>query len=349
VELTKERVKKFVDLVKNAPLRVIIDLSHIDPDSLGAAALMKKICEYLGKSVDVYFAGHVGPTQNQAIINAFHLNYLLQVELYPAKRRPDDFLILVDSPSFNDSRFGIKFDRNPDIIIDHHKRPTTIGEEDEKSWYWYEPCGACATLITKLAFALEVPFAKPDDAATLGILGIFSDTSNLTSGRTTPFDSHTVADLSDFADQKRISQISQETMDERSISILHKATDDANLKREGTTFVCSLGEIIPELEIYMVKVAETLIRTRGIATVYVWAIIGRHLKVKVRNTIDMGEIQLDQKLKQLFGQENAGAAEDSAMGAADIDLGPLAESPDRQGLVQTARAFVERKLLNHTH
>lgn len=349
MELTEERLQKFKNLIKNAPLRVIVVISHVDPDSLASAVNTKKICEYLGKSVDIYFAGHPGPTQNAAIINSFHLNYFIQLDHYVAKQRDDDFLILVDSPSFNDSRLSVKIDRQPNVIIDHHKRPVSIVEEDANSWYCFEPCGACVTLIAQLAFALKIPFAKPDDAATLGIIGIYSDTTNMTSGRTRPIDNHTVATLSDYADQKKVTQIFHETMDERSISILHKATDEANLKREGATFVCCLSEIIPELEIYMVKVAETLIRTRGIATVYVWGVIGRRLKIKVRNTTDLGEVQLDTKLKQLFGNENGGAADDGAMGAVDIDMGALGESPDRDSVVRAARALVERKLLNHHH
>ncbi|MEK7211747.1 MAG: hypothetical protein AAB731_03875 [Patescibacteria group bacterium] len=342
MELTAERLAKFKRLIQNAPSRVIIIRSHIDLDSLACPPLMQEILSSFGKTAELYSAGKPGHPQNQLVLSSFHLTNYQPVSLLAGKRLDDEFLILLDSPSFEDTRLGITIPRKPNIVVDHHERPANM-EEDEDSWYWHQASGACASLAAKLMFELGIKLGTPDPTAALGIIGIFGDTDRLISRHTTELDREMVAALGRHADQNLIHEIFFSARDTAWMEMIHRAYDPLNFKRGETALVSGLGEIPAAYTDYMATIADELIKQRGITTVYVWAIVDGRVEIKAR-TYDK-QLDLNQHLKDMFGEKNGGAR-DRAVGAAHVDLGITDPTTDRESLVKLWKNVLEQKLLH---
>lgn len=343
MELTAERIKKLKKVLQNAPPRVILVRSHIDLDSLACSSLMQEILESLGKSAEIYSAGKPGHPQNQLVLSTFHLTHL-PADLLIGKKLDSECIILVDSPSFEDTRFSEEFRAlkiKPTIVIDHHQQPLDMKETDE-SWYWYQDCGACASLIAKLAFEMGVKFNAPT-APSLGVIGILGDSDRLISRHTTDLDREMVAAIGRHADQKTIHEIFFSARDTAWMEMIFKAYNPQNFRRGETTLISGLGEIPAEYMDYMAAIADELIKQRGITTVYVWAIVDGKVEIKAR-TYDK-HLDLNQHLKDMFGEKNGGAR-DRAIGAAHIDLGISNDTNDRESLVKIWKNVLELKLLH---
>ena len=342
MELSPERLEKLEKLLKNAPSKISIFITHRDPDSVASAVAKKKKCESLGKSVSVFYGDEPIFPQTQAIITLCHLNYFIPAhEFTPGK--DSDFIILVDSPSLIDSRLGAEINIKPRIIIDHHEKPADLPPEDDDHWYWFEPCGSCATLISYLMFTSGVSFTPGDLVATLLMIGIKNDTAETNSLDMSPFDYHMLAKLSDYGDQKLIYDISLSAIEESFWDIIHIASSKENRKRVGATFIACLGEISPNHEYNMVRIAEMMLKTKGVTTAYAWAINGSQLVIKARNTDK--EIPLNQRIKEIFGEKN-GAKDYAGAGSARMDLGQLCDAPDRESLLKVVKSWLESKLLH---
>lgn len=346
------RTEKIAALIKGVAKRVLILVSHVDPDSLGSAKQMSSIVEFLGKSADIYYGGQPGHPQNQMIMGLFELNRTFKpvVQLTEQKRSEYDLVILLDSPTLDDDRFGIKMGGlKAGIIIDHHEPPKDPPLEGEASCYWQESCGACCTLVAKLLFELGVSLKDVDDAASLGLIGILADTSSLTSSHTTKLDYRMVGALGQHVDQQSINEVFFSTLDKKFLSLLHTACDEANCTVSASTFIVCLNEIAPEMEDYMPRIADMFIKLRGIHTVYVWAIVkdpdGKtRFTMKVRNSDRELAPRLDQRLKGLFG-DNYGGAKDGASGAVSKDLGFHGRTKERDALIQIYKVPLNEELL----
>jgi nanoRNase/pAp phosphatase (c-di-AMP/oligoRNAs hydrolase) len=333
---------RFKLVMQNAPPLITIIESHRDPDSTGCADHARSICELLGKSVRSFAAGEPGRRMNEAIIESFHIN-ASPLERFTPKEK--DFIILVDTPSPNDARLKVAPPFIPNIIIDHHKRPTDLTPEDDSHWYLYYPCGACCSLTAKMMLELGMEFSKdkPDHRATLGVLGILTDTSSLTSMYTTQFDREMVAALGHYADQKRINEMFFSTIDEEFLDIIHMATDPNIRKRGRITYLTYVKELPPAFEQYLETVADMLVKTKGITISWVWSIIDNHVVGKVRNT-ERG-YPLDKRIKEVFGEANGGARDDNSMGKFIYDLGKLGKTKEKEGLISAVKSWLEQELL----
>jgi|GEM_PF-1612080 nanoRNase/pAp phosphatase (c-di-AMP/oligoRNAs hydrolase) len=351
-KLDAARLEKLTKVIQNFSGRPAILSSHYDPDSISSAVMMERVLQHFEKPADLFFAGNPGRPQNHTVINLFELNRkLMPIEHFTERGRPEDPVILVDTPGVHDDRFGAKIPCQPTIIIDHHEKPKDSPEENGHNWFWFQNCGACASLIAMILFELKAVFANPiDDLATLGYIGISSDTKGGTSLGTTQLDCDMKAALRKFADQQRINEIFSSTLDRKGLDVFHAATNPNNYVISGNTLIAGLGEISPEHASYMAMVIDDLlIRIKGIATAYVWAIVpkkttGRRLLINARNSDPA--ISLNDLLKRLFG--DAGGAKYSnryGVGGVDLDLGMWGESQKGDALLALVQDIIHAKLL----
>jgi len=346
MELTPERLAKLKNIIQNSPGRAAILTSHVDMDSLACLAEAELLVESMGKAADLYHGDAATKfeqrdLQEQTVINLFDLNRkLLPIDHFIKRGHHDGAIILVDCPSFKDTRFGLKIDAQPTIVIDHHEMPEQFPAEDENTWFWIQSSGACSSMLGKLLLTLGVPLEKPHDVATLGCIGIFGDTDRLIKPQTTDLDREMIYELGKRSNQQLVYEIYSSTMDERYLDMLHTVSAVENRVRKSNVFLSGLNEIAPEMENYEARIADLLVKIKGVNIVYVWAIVGNHLKIKVRSTDPT--VSLDRHLKATFGDH--GGAKHGA-GAVDFDLGPAGETTDREFLLRAVKEFVHKKIL----
>lgn len=338
-----ERIKKLEKIIKSAPqYNVRIRNTHCDLDVMACNSGVIRLFNYYGKTIDV-ISNHEPKREQEKLV----------AKLYGLRYRPIDekieypFTILLDAPSA-----GANI--TPNIIVDHHELSgdgaKTAPAEDENSWHWRAPYGACSSMIGKLLLDFNVPFEKHDEIATQILLGIFLDTSNLTSVFTKDLDRQIVAELGKFADQETVHLVSSSTFNPEFLRLLHIATAKKNCVHNNTTMVVCLGEKMKgcdEFETYMVKIANMFLKITDISMVYVWAIWSEQnqVVVKARNSNLAHEPGwFSAHLKKVLKTEDAGAKH-NAEGGANIDMGPGGATRKRKMLIRIWRDIFENSLL----
>ncbi len=346
MNILNDKREKFERIIKKAA-RIAILGSHQDPDWYAIAMIMLKIVNFYGKFADVFSSGVPGRRQNTAIINTFQLNFL-PITQFVARRKDYDCVILVDSHSLEDERFGIKIDGRPDVIVDHHEHPADI-VEDENSVYIFQQSGACASLGASMLFECGIQLARNDandqDLATLCLVGVLADTYNLTSLYVTDLDREMFAAMGKYADQKKINEVFLSSYEKEYFDFLHLATNPASRKQSGTTLITCLGYILPSVENYehyMVDIADMFIKTEAVQLVLVWAIVGNKLIIKIRNTNLRKKLQ-DEIIDRHFPKE--GGSKHNSSGGITHDLRQGGETPDKDSLVKAWNENLEKRYL----
>ncbi len=313
--MDSKKVEKFRSLVTACNEDFAILIAQIDPDSIGCAILTAKILEFLEKRVFVYFAGKVSHL-NQPLFNLFDLEKILRP--LPNELPPHLVFVLVDSSMVDDKRFGSLGPISPKVIIDHHK---TDMRENENSWIAIESVGSASSIAADLLFALEVPLEKNSQVATLGALGIAGDTDSLEAVGTTPLDRKMFASLMEYGNQEQFSDARKYDLPDRYYEMWRAVLNSEHVGH--STFIGSGGYIIEEEKDFLARLANKLMRRKGVTLVIVWAIVDEsRLVVKARTTSVSNE--LNDTLRRLFGPNYAGAK--TWAGGAEIPLGFLAPS-----------------------
>lgn len=336
--------EKFETTARAAPALIKVPLSHPDPDSFASAMGIKEIFEHFGKSVEIYMAGQPGRKQNEVIINHFKLNFI-PIEQFIARKRDNDFIVLVDEHNLQNNRYGVKIEGEPNIIIDHHKKNGTRPELQQKegTYFLLEEVGSASTLIANLLFALKIPLSKPSAIATLLMIGIKNDTKDTNSLDTTTLDYQMLATLSEYANQEDINKISLSKLSRSFWRELHLSTEpEKNLRFGVSTAIIYMENIPPDQWHYLEIMAERLLETDGIDTAYAWTIHKKWLILKVRNTTSGRTI--NKKIINLFG-EDCGGSKNNVSGGVNFDLGTLGKTPDRNSLVNSWKGLLEQELL----
>ncbi|MFA5133400.1 MAG: DHH family phosphoesterase [Patescibacteria group bacterium] len=337
------RLEKIKKLLREAPPRISIVLSHLDPDSMGAADNMQEICEHFGKSADIYAAGKPDRRMNEAIINQFHLNFI-PVERFVSKGEGKDFIILLDTPTLNDARLKglppLKFN----IVIDHHTRPGNLPAESDNTWYWYENCGAACSLTSYLLKELEMEIDKDNvnNTANLSAIGILADTKRFTSLSATQFDREMFAYLGNFVNQKRINEIFFSTLDLEFWDIINKASNPERRRFGIKTCITYVEDLQFEFRHYLETISDMLITTGGIYTAWIWSLVDGRIVGNVRN-IDP-ELTLDKKIKEVAG-EDGGGSKDNNMGAFSFAVPEMLLAVDKETQLRVVKTWFEKKVL----
>lgn len=351
--LSEEKKIKLLKILKKPELashRAHVVSSHYDPDSIACIMMMKVFLESFVKCAEIYLPGRPDNfVQNAEIVNQFGLGDLISQinEDFIKKIQPGDLIVFVDTPAFNDSRFGKVAMPRPHIVIDHHTRPAEMLEQGEEEWYWYDSCGACVSMIAKLLLDLDV-FKNIEEKnlrkiATLGVLGILGDAKKLTSRYTKTLDYEMSAFLRKYADQEKIYQVSFSEYKETFLDSLGVASD--RWERKGTLILFRADGLDSSLwaEGNMPKIAELLMKFEEVQTVYVWALMGNKILVKARNSNK--DLNLDSELKRFFGEKNGGA-KDNSSGAAFVDLVFFSNPPEqiKNEFLHVCDAFMKQKI-----
>ncbi|MEM1008746.1 MAG: bifunctional oligoribonuclease/PAP phosphatase NrnA [Myxococcota bacterium] len=337
---------KFREILENLPDQnkvAILTQDNPDPDAMGSAFGISFLCRIFNaelQSVDIFYGGTISHPQNRTMVNLLGLP-MRKMKLF----RPEEYqlVILVDAASTGKKNLQ-STDVHPDIIIDHH-RDDPDGDYLMKD---IRALGAASTIVTSYLreFALEKKQqeeAGPHPLAHIAtglLVGIKTDTQELTAPTVTPLDFQCYEYLLQLVDEKKLYQIINYTIP-RYLYVL-KAEAYRTMELEHSVVVSGLGIIPPSQRDAIPIIADELLRMEGIETVVAYAVIEDRIVASLRTTND--GVEVNSFCHQVFGEEFSGGK--LGCGGASVPLGYFA--PDDQS--QTTREKVweaVRALVSH--
>jgi len=303
----------------------ILTQDNPDPDAMGSAFGVSFLCRRLRPDLahpDIFYGGAISHPQNRTMVN------ILSLPMRKMKQfRPEEYqiVILVDVASTGKKNLQ-STNVKPDIIIDHHR-------DDPEGDYLLKdirPIGAASTIITSYIreYGLEEDSGEEShiesitSVATGLLIGIKTDTHELTSPNVTPLDFQCYEYLLKLTDRKKLYQIINYTIPKYLFSL--KAEAYRTMELQNSVVVAGLGVISPTQRDAIPILADELLRMEGVETVVAYAIVDNRIVASLRTTND--GVEMNSFCHQIFGEEFSGGK--LGCGGASVPLGFL--TPDEQ-------------------
>lgn len=266
--------------------------AQLDPDSIGAGVLVRKLLAGFGKTGLVYYAGSKDrDPQNQTAFTVCKLASTFR----PKKELPKGMpIILIDSATLNDTRWGEE-KLEPIIVIDHHD---SLLPRSPERWVWIEPrFGAASTMVARLLQIFGINLTEDErETATLGAFGIYNDTRGLLS-KTTSIDREMFTELMRIGDQRLLEDLHEFPLPEAYYAFLATAYETKQIYQ--AKLVATVGEISAHDNTLLARVATKLVRWDGVHTVILWALQDSEMVVVKARTIDRS-LDLNDLLQRHF-------------------------------------------------
>jgi len=306
--------------------------------ALGVTYLCKRLNADLG-SVDIFYGGTISHPQNKTMVNILGLP-MRKMKHFNADE--EQIVILVDVASTGCKNLR-STDAKPDIIIDHH-RDNPDGEYLLKD---IRPIGAAASIVTSYMREYGLDLESGEDngidgvsnVATGLLVGIKTDTQELTSANVTPLDFQCYEYLLKLTDRKKLYQIINYAIPPYLFQL--KAHAYENMKTQHSAAVAGVGIVHPNHRDVIPVIADELLRMEGTQTVVAYAIVEDRIVASLRTTND--GIEMNSFCHQIFGEKFSGGK--FGCGGASVPLGFLAADD----ATETARDAVweaVRELIN---
>ncbi|MFC1644638.1 bifunctional oligoribonuclease/PAP phosphatase NrnA [Patescibacteria group bacterium] len=345
--LTDERFGRFngaVEVIKEK--EIIILMSHVDPDSIGAAFGCKEVFSFLGcEHVKVVYNGVVSHPQNKEIFNQYGL-YDLFIEAAEVACNVDAVFVWVDSSKIEDSRLPDCFKNViPQIVIDHH-RGEDLPEQDQEHFYWVEDIGSASTLVCELGIKLEMAFSK--EARTLLALGVHNDTKSLIKANSRDVKVFEYLNGEDVSVD--LNALNSFELPPSYFEILVHALTNSESQDENV--IANAGIISAGDGDFLSIIADLLILERGTSLVFVWGIIDNMVRIAARSK--GSGISLNELLKDKFGKENAGAKftpDRRGEGGALLNMGflrPTKNKKVQEAVLNSVALFLREKFFGES-
>ena len=312
-----------------------------DPDALASALALKKICEEHKIKNQIIYGGEIGRQENKAFVNLFdmELTKIGEIDYILPMINNLEKIALIDAskPGANNV---LPRDVVPNIIIDHHP----ADEPARADFYDVKNIGATSTTMTKYLQQLGINIDSK--LATALLYGIRTDTKNFTRN-TTPEDLGAVAFLSPLTDKELLSKVETPPMSSDTMDVMGKAIENREVYG---SYLISCVENIRDRDT-LPQAAEFLLALEGVSTVVVFGIVGDQIIVSAR-TNDV-RLNLGDVLAKAFGGSavlpskngiaHPSAGGHSASAGAQIPLGLLGETEEKEKLVVLAKSAVKKQ------
>ena len=308
-----ETFRSVVSKVAHAESGIVIVLTQVDPDAMGAAVALRDIIPALTDAHPpvIVACGPVGHPQNRTILNKFSLEFKP-----PSKVSGDEKLILVDSSSTSDDRLPEHLNGlTPSVVIDHHKGSNLPHEGDEHFYWIDQEAGATCTMLAELIKELE--HVPSETLRLLLALGIYTDTGALVTA--SQRDRTAYGWITDQVDPQDFMTLLDYPLPQRHFQNLQHGL--AHMERNGRTVVVPLGWIRPQDSDDLAAIADYVLRMEGVSLVFAWGIVEekgeRTVRLRVR-TVDPS-FQLQNFLRENFSKE-AGAKTTGGRGEGGVNI-----------------------------
>lgn len=248
---TAHKPQRLCELLRSKRSLLIVMQDNPDPDSIAAAAALRRIANTKGEAqCSIAYGGVIGRAENRAIAEYLGLNFRPFDRIDPAKF---DAVALVDTQP-NAGNNSLPTEIKPDIVLDHHPLlPSTRGVTftDVRRKY-----GAVSTILFEYLKALDL---SPDPPlATALLYAIRTDTQDL-GPKAVQADIEAVEALYPLANTRMLSTIQRGSVDREYFGTLARALERARL--QGPCIVTDLGDVTnPDM---IAETADLLLRHEG--------------------------------------------------------------------------------------
>lgn len=275
----------------------IIVHNYPDPDCISSAYAMSCILKHIGlKQGPIYFSGEVSHPQNKSMTTLLNIS-ISNIDTMNKNAKLKG--ILIDTNNIGEGSNQKSIDENDiDIVavIDHHKGKNPKGAEVDK-----RNVGACASILWDYLRDLEYNYSgeEGETIATALLLGIFTDTNQLTSDNINELDFEAYRELLKYVNKQKLVQLINYPLPQYLFELRQRAYLEENYRIDESTLVSGLGIITPAKRDAIPIIADEFLRMNGVTTSIVFAIIENTIDISVRSkniTIDVGDF-----VKSVFG------------------------------------------------
>ena len=307
-----QKVCKLLEMLRDKRSLLIVMQDNPDPDSIAAAAALRRIAHGVGEiQCSIAYGGTVGRSENRALMDYLGLNFRPYEEVHGAEFGA---VALVDCQP-GSGNTPLPDEMIPDIVIDHHPlRPETrkAAFTDVRSKY-----GAMSTILHE--YLTELKITPTAQLATALMYAIRSDTQDL--GRpAVQADKHAVEALFPLVNTRVLSSIQRGRVTSGYFSMIHRALTAARL--HGEALVSDLGQV--ETPDILGETADMLIRHEGTEWVFCHGLHEDKIWLSLRTTRTQPRAS-DVVTAMVEGIGTGGGHEMSAGGQVPVERGSQAE------------------------
>ncbi len=321
-------LKKLISNVGDGKFAIIVH-NNPDPDAISSAMGLKEIANSVGVKAEILYKGKIEHHENKAFIN------LLDIELDQSKDfNAGDYkkiaMIECSVPGVNNL---LPPETQVSIVIDHHQADI---DEIKAEYVDIRPnIGATATIMTKYLQDLEIPIKT--ELATALLYGIKVDTNDF-QRNTDPADLTAAAYLYPLANHDILNRIESPPRSTEEIDVLGEAIKNRDII--GSYLISNVGTI--HNRDTLAQAADYLLTLEGITTTVVFGLGNDHIYISGRSRdirVNIGKVMQD-----AFGADKAGGH--AALAGAQIPLGVLGGTKDKQTLMKLAEEVVVKRILS---
>lgn len=327
--------REFVDTLDNKAKVIVAMHDTPDPDAMGSAVGMQYLLKALGHTATVMYSGDISHPQNKTLVNILNLSF----QKRKVTETFDRDVVCVDGVEKNTS--GCQ----PSFVIDHHKNVTAAPHQIIDPTY-----GACSTLVYRLIREMLGDDWNQKESTmvfTALLLGIRTDTNDLTSENMTIDDFTAYQELLAVADKEALQKVMNYPLPRYLYDHRLSLHREGNSYESNGTFVGGVGFISAAQRDSIAVLAEEYARMETVNTSVIFAIVDKsHLQVSVRSSnvsLDVGAMCTD-----LFGDFGGGT---SYKGGASIPLMfyKNIENGEKEQLWAVTVAHMFRKVLQEAY
>lgn len=314
-----------------------------DPDAIGAALACQWIFRRRFQAESTIFCkGSVSHPQNKTVVN------LLNIDL---QRLGDDDLssyalrVVVDATPATWNRTGESGKIAFDAYFDHHPKATVPPKWSGHADYRHagSACAIMRSVMRELGMEFDADSEDDQIIATAMVVGIRTDTEEMSVDDTSEIDLLALAELHPFVTQKILRQIIRYPVPKLWYELRRKAEEEA--ASEGSALVTGLGFLTQESRDALAWVADDLERRDGVDTCVAFGIIEDRIVGVVR--CSNPTLELNDFVRRVFGEDSVGGGK-RGKAAATAPLGQFfsgytesskAKLWDAVRIITTERAF----------
>jgi len=290
-----------------------------DPDCIGSALGLTKILATWNPEIKCtyIYGGEISHSQNKTLVNVLSIPLVHHSEIDSFETETYDHLICVDvTPERSlDIYTEEPCERKCLMVIDHHRTETERADIVD-----IRVVGATASIVFDYLLKEEIKFDKNNDdderVATALLVGIKTDTQDFVSEAVTDLDFEAYRYLIEYVDRTKLSSIINYSYPSYQFELRSQLDIKDNFKMENGIFVGGIGFISPSKRDVLPILAEERSRLEEINTAFVFAIVGDHIEVSIRN-ISLA-IDVNALCQKIFGKQYAGGK--LGAGAAKLPL-----------------------------
>lgn len=319
-----EVMLKYLNYLKEKQINEVYICLHDapDPDAFGSACGINFILKQNGINSKIVYRGEISHPQNKAMMNmlsivAEKINYKINNN----KNKNEFECICVDCTPNNSCT------ELASLTIDHHK------VKSESKFEIIDPSyGACSTIVWNIVKELlildQIDKNSQDSIITFTsmLLGIRTDTIDLTSERMSKEDFIAYQELLELADKEIIQKIMNYPFPRylyEKRMILHEKGNSHELNG---VFVGGIGFIPSSQRDVIAILSDEYVRMESVSTAVIFAIIDKKfLEISVRS--NSVSLDVNQMCKDLFGEFGGGS---SSRGGAKVPLVFYSEIDDKR-------------------